>query len=406
MALINCPKCNKKVSDSAKACPHCGFAVKKNLNQGKAKIDFSNLNNIVDMAKANWKPLVIVGVVIVCVIGVGSFVSANKDYDGADYDDTNYSDTNYEDNNSGYPDVDRIYLDAKEQITKDLSEFSFNGKSLDIEYDKDNIKDIAYASDYGADLAFQFIYQVDDVISLGIPYEIRYDIDGKKYKFMEINNEVFMQGYRNIELASCDNIKTEDDKSILEFVKSEYKDEYDEITLKDTKKSSSTCTTTFEAKKNGAYITKDDTITVTSSLSTTDEENYKIKTSTKVDENRKFNLVGKWHGEFVRRGMYPYPSTIDFEITDVNGIGLVYAEAGWIIEDESPGKNYWKLVDTSGYLEKSRYGYYTFKIGYKYGKDASGAENIKTIRVYDDKLLFFCSSDTRDTDGCYELKRN
>ena len=27
MALINCPSCNKKMSDKAKACPHCGFAI-------------------------------------------------------------------------------------------------------------------------------------------------------------------------------------------------------------------------------------------------------------------------------------------------------------------------------------------------------------------------------------------
>lgn len=27
MALINCPACNKKISDKAKVCPHCEFAV-------------------------------------------------------------------------------------------------------------------------------------------------------------------------------------------------------------------------------------------------------------------------------------------------------------------------------------------------------------------------------------------
>ncbi len=29
MALINCPECLKEVSDNAKACPHCGFPLKK-----------------------------------------------------------------------------------------------------------------------------------------------------------------------------------------------------------------------------------------------------------------------------------------------------------------------------------------------------------------------------------------
>lgn len=28
MALINCPECNNTVSDSAVACPHCGFSIR------------------------------------------------------------------------------------------------------------------------------------------------------------------------------------------------------------------------------------------------------------------------------------------------------------------------------------------------------------------------------------------
>ena len=27
MALIDCPSCNKKISDKADSCPHCGFAL-------------------------------------------------------------------------------------------------------------------------------------------------------------------------------------------------------------------------------------------------------------------------------------------------------------------------------------------------------------------------------------------
>lgn len=27
MALIDCPSCNKKISDKAKQCPHCGFVL-------------------------------------------------------------------------------------------------------------------------------------------------------------------------------------------------------------------------------------------------------------------------------------------------------------------------------------------------------------------------------------------
>ncbi len=29
MALINCPECNKEISDKAEACPHCGYPIQK-----------------------------------------------------------------------------------------------------------------------------------------------------------------------------------------------------------------------------------------------------------------------------------------------------------------------------------------------------------------------------------------
>ena len=32
MALINCPECNHKISDTAKMCPNCGFYVKKHIH--------------------------------------------------------------------------------------------------------------------------------------------------------------------------------------------------------------------------------------------------------------------------------------------------------------------------------------------------------------------------------------
>lgn len=406
MALINCPNCNKKVSDSAKACPHCGFAVKKSLNQGKTTNNFVDLNHLINMAKTHWKPLAIAGVVIVLVIGIGSFAGANRDYDSADYDDSNYSDKDSGKNKSGYPDIDRIYKDAEEKIKEDISEFSFNGKPFDIEYDKKNISDLKESFEYDSSIGFDFVYHVNGIVSLGIPYTIKYEVKGKKYTFMEISNESFMQGYHNIELASCDNIKTKDNKSILDFVKNEYKDEYDEIVEKDTEKNGSVCTTTFKAKKDGTYMTKDDTITVKSSLSSTDDKKYKIETSIKVNENRKFNLVGKWHADYVENGMYKVPATIDFEITKVDGFGLTFGDDGWIVEDEYLQKSYWKLVSTYGSIQKSRYGFYTFDVEYKFGKDATGADATHTIRIYDDKLLAFCSPNTEDTDGCYELKRN
>ena len=36
MALIKCPECQKEVSTSAEACPHCGFPIKQSLNEEKS----------------------------------------------------------------------------------------------------------------------------------------------------------------------------------------------------------------------------------------------------------------------------------------------------------------------------------------------------------------------------------
>jgi len=36
MALISCPECGKEISDVARACPHCGYAIRESLtNQAK-----------------------------------------------------------------------------------------------------------------------------------------------------------------------------------------------------------------------------------------------------------------------------------------------------------------------------------------------------------------------------------
>lgn len=37
MALINCPECKKKVSDTAEHCPNCGFAVKAYVEKKKSQ---------------------------------------------------------------------------------------------------------------------------------------------------------------------------------------------------------------------------------------------------------------------------------------------------------------------------------------------------------------------------------
>lgn len=36
MALINCPECNKEISDKAKSCPNCGFPIQEQIIKSKS----------------------------------------------------------------------------------------------------------------------------------------------------------------------------------------------------------------------------------------------------------------------------------------------------------------------------------------------------------------------------------
>lgn len=68
MALIQCPECNKEISDSTNTCPHCGFKLKSKRDNKK------------------WLIPVIVGVVIVVVALVVTVIalSAKKDAQSAE----------------------------------------------------------------------------------------------------------------------------------------------------------------------------------------------------------------------------------------------------------------------------------------------------------------------------------
>lgn len=45
MAMIKCPECSHDVSDKAKTCPHCGFAVADNRPNGDIRIKLTCIRN-------------------------------------------------------------------------------------------------------------------------------------------------------------------------------------------------------------------------------------------------------------------------------------------------------------------------------------------------------------------------
>lgn len=66
MALIRCPECGREVSDAAKACPGCGYAINRGFTQG-------NNSNTIDKTKK-----IIAGIVIVAVVAIVGIVSSNS----------------------------------------------------------------------------------------------------------------------------------------------------------------------------------------------------------------------------------------------------------------------------------------------------------------------------------------
>lgn len=65
MALIKCPECSQDISDSANACVHCGYRIKK-------KIDYKRIEK---------NALIILGIVISILIIVICMINISQAFD-------------------------------------------------------------------------------------------------------------------------------------------------------------------------------------------------------------------------------------------------------------------------------------------------------------------------------------
>ena len=76
MPLITCPECGKQYSDSASACPQCGYTTEKNQNT-------NSINNVisVNVSSDTQKPLHNKFVALLLCIFLG-FLGAHKFYEG------------------------------------------------------------------------------------------------------------------------------------------------------------------------------------------------------------------------------------------------------------------------------------------------------------------------------------
>jgi len=65
MALINCPECSKEISNQSSICPNCGYPIK-------------DKSNILAEQKSRTKPILIIGIILLLVVGITSGVLINN----------------------------------------------------------------------------------------------------------------------------------------------------------------------------------------------------------------------------------------------------------------------------------------------------------------------------------------
>lgn len=118
MAIIKCPECGKDVSDKATVCPNCGCPqeeLKKSVKIEKEEKNVEEITNKNDeKPKTNLKPIIIVVVVVLALIGLALLVTNGFDNDSSDYeyeDSTPVSTIQYISNRSAqYNEEDKQYV--------------------------------------------------------------------------------------------------------------------------------------------------------------------------------------------------------------------------------------------------------------------------------------------------------
>lgn len=66
MALINCPECNKQISDKTPSCPLCGYPISTYVQSGTQNAGPKNVQVIEATAK-KWKAIQLIGVVFILI---------------------------------------------------------------------------------------------------------------------------------------------------------------------------------------------------------------------------------------------------------------------------------------------------------------------------------------------------
>ncbi|MDE5604751.1 MAG: zinc ribbon domain-containing protein [Eubacterium sp.] len=130
MALINCPECNKEISDTVKACPHCGYSFEKSVPQLPENTTGNEDNSSLSKNRNSKKviiPIVIIIVLVFVAVGVYFLATANsRNYEKAV---ELYKAENYSESLEIFNKISD-YNDSADYIKKCEYELSVNGQFL------------------------------------------------------------------------------------------------------------------------------------------------------------------------------------------------------------------------------------------------------------------------------------
>ena len=160
--------------------------------------------------------------------------------------------------------------------------------------------------------------------------------------------------------------------------------------------------------KDTKYIDIDGKIDVKYNLLYNESSNkFFVNTTNDLNQKYMFDLVGKYSGKHEERGDYSNykNSTFNFEIIKVDGHSLTLTNDGKIYEGKY---DTYIQSSNSSYVDFSEYeDFFIFDVEFRWGSDGIGRKRNMQVRVYEDKLLYYCSYPKQNkTDGCFELKRN
>lgn len=81
MSLINCPECNKEVSDTAKSCPHCGYNIEKYIADSQHKEVVTNKSEAPEIKKPSKTGLIIGIIALIFIVIITILVVKQKKQD-------------------------------------------------------------------------------------------------------------------------------------------------------------------------------------------------------------------------------------------------------------------------------------------------------------------------------------